>query len=214
MTRTKVKTFTFNSVAENTYILYNSTGEAAIIDCGCMDRREEEELLRFVEAEQLNVQLLLNTHLHFDHAWGNGFAAKAFELPVRAHRAEVEEMPSPAVQLGAFGMGGTMDEPEVQYIEAGDVLTLGDVTIQALFVPGHSPGHLAFYCPQAGAVFTGDALFAGDVGRTDLWGGSYERLKKSIRTELLPLPDDTVVYPGHGPTSTIGYERSNNPYLD
>ena len=199
MTTTEVKMFTFNSVAENTYILYDSTGEAALIDCGCMDGSEEQQLLRFVQEQQLTVKLLLNTHLHFDHAWGNGFAAK---------------MPSPSKQLAAFGMFGTMDEPPIQYIAPGDVLQLGESIIKVLFVPGHSPGHLAFYCPQAQAVFTGDALFAGDVGRTDLWGGSYELLKKSIRTELLPLPDDTVVYPGHGPTSTIAYERTNNPFLD
>lgn len=209
----KTKTFTFNTVAENTYVLYNTFGQAAIIDCGCMSPNEEQELLCFVQKENLDVKLLLNTHLHFDHAWGNGFASKTFGIPVLTHRAEVDEMPSPAHQLAAFGMSGDIYEPPIKYIAPGDKLYLGESTIHVLFVPGHSPGHLAFYCADAKAVFTGDALFAGDVGRTDLWGGNYELLKKSIHAELLSLPDETIVYPGHGPTSTIGNERINNPFL-
>ncbi len=209
----QVKTFVFNPVQVNTYLIFDETKEAALIDCGCSNPAEEAQLLDFVKKNELELKLLLNTHLHYDHAWGNAFAAKAFGINPKADAKELKQMPSPASQLKAFGMPAMFSDTKVDTIAAGEILKFGNTTIEVMAVPGHAPGHLAFYLPQYAKVFVGDTLFAGDVGRTDLWGGSWDELRASVEQQLFALPEETIVYTGHGPATSIKHEKNNNPYF-
>lgn len=208
----KVKKFVFNTVMENTYVVSDTeTKETAIIDCGCMFEEEQNKLKRYIEEEKLIPKLLLSTHLHFDHVWGNDFAMKTWNLIPKSSKEDAIGMPSPEEQTGGF-MPGKIKNTPIDYIEPGDKLQLGKFEIEVLMVPGHTPGHLAFYIPQAKCLFAGDILFYEEIGRCDLWGGSFDNMIKYTRSELLTLPDNTTVYCGHGPETTIGHEKSNNPY--
>lgn len=213
----QVVPFTFNIVGENTYLLIDEeTRHTAIVDCGCMNPQEEAQLQRFVEQNNLLPKLMLFTHLHFDHTWGLTFVAKQYGLSPMAHQMEIANTPPRKEQFKSFAMcpvSDLFDEPEYIYLSEGQELSLGQTTLKVLLVPGHSAGHLAFYSPQDLYVLTGDALFAQDIGRTDLWGGDYDTLIRSIKTQLLTLPPETIVYPGHGPSSTIAREIQSNPYL-
>lgn len=211
------KKFIFNDVAENTYVVYNDQKDAVIVDCGCMNPQEQGNLILFIQQFELKVHALLNTHLHFDHTWGASFALKHWpDIIAYTHRDEVEKMPSPSRQLAMFGIADNFNDisPErLRYLEDGDKLTFGSLSFDVLYVPGHSPGHLAFYNAEGEFVLVGDVLFRENVGRADLWGGDLNTLLNSIRTKLFTLPDHTVVYSGHGPETSIQYEKQNNPYL-
>lgn len=205
--------FKFNQVDENTYLIYDGTNKAAIIDCGVYFPEEKMQLVRFIEENHLVLVRLLNTHLHMDHAFGNRFVYETYDILPEYHRLE-ESMPSQKDQARNFGI--TINEPDLQavnYIEDGDVVSVGAIRLKTLLIPGHSPGSLCFYSGKDGCVFSGDVLFRGSVGRSDLWGGDHERLISGIKEKLLTLPDDTVVYPGHGLSTTIGHEKKYNPYL-
>ena len=213
----EVHSFSFNFVQVNTYLLVDTaTREASIIDCGCMSPAEEKLLSSKVEELNATPTLLIATHLHFDHVWGVPFAAQKWELTPRAHRVEIELMPPFDEQMRMFGMPPSPERHDLPYqpLETGERLKLGETLLEVLFVPGHTPGHVAFYEPRQHLLFAGDVLFAGgDIGRTDLPGGSYTTLINSIKTQLMPLPDDTIVYSGHGPQSSIGFEREANSYI-
>lgn len=213
----EVHSFSFNFVQVNTYLLVDTaTREAAIIDCGCMSPAEEKLLSSKVEELNATPTLLIATHLHFDHVWGVPFAAQKWRLTPRAHRVEIELMPPFDEQMRMFGMPPSPERHDLPYqpLETGERLKLGETLLEVLFVPGHTPGHVAFYEPRQHLLFAGDVLFAGgDIGRTDLPGGSYTTLINSIKTQLMPLPDDTIVYSGHGPQSSIGFERKANSYI-
>jgi metallo-beta-lactamase family protein len=213
----EVHSFSFNFVQVNTYLLVDTaTREAAIIDCGCMSPAEEKLLSSKVEELNATPTLLIATHLHFDHVWGVPFAAQKWGLTPRAHRVEIELMPPFDEQMRMFGMPPSPERHDLPYqpLETGERLKLGETLLEVLFVPGHTPGHVAFYEPRQHLLFAGDVLFAGgDIGRTDLPGGSYATLINSIKTQLMPLPDDTIVYSGHGPQSSIGFERKANSYI-
>lgn len=212
-----VRKFTFNPVQENTYVIYDDTLEAAIIDCGCMSPQEEQELYNFVTEKRLNPKLLLNTHLHFDHVWGNAWAIRTWpEMKVYCHKYDLSMPPKPSHQLRLFGIDSPLENlPDELYrhVGQGDSIPFGQTLLEVLHIPGHSPGHIAFYAPADKVVFSGDALFYRDIGRTDLWGGSYSELLDSVRTQLFTLPSDTIVYPGHGDETTIGEELKHNPYF-
>ncbi len=210
----KIQIFIFNFVEVNTYLVYDETGEAVIIDCGCLGQAEEKELAAFIESNRLTVKHILNTHLHLDHAFGNAFAANAFGLSPEGDIREETELPDLLQQAARFGI--SLERPSVPLgtlLKEGDTVTFGNQTLQCFSVPGHSPGSLAFYSKESHCVFTGDALFKGSIGRTDLWGGDFNILINGIRSKLLTLPDDTIVYPGHGPSTTIGEEKTHNMYL-
>ncbi|GHV22980.1 MBL fold hydrolase [Bacteroidia bacterium] len=205
--------FEFNQVSENTYLIHDETNEAAIIDCGVYFPEEKMQLVRFIEENHLVLVRLLNTHLHMDHTFGNRFVYETYDILPEYHRME-ESMPSQKDQARNFGI--MVNEPDLQavnYIEDGDIVPVGTIRLKALLIPGHSPGSLCFYSEKDGCIFSGDVLFQGSVGRSDLWGGDHERLISGIKEKLLTLPDDTVVYPGHGPSTTIGHEKKYNPYL-
>lgn len=209
-----VKTFTFNFVAVNTYVVYDETKEAVIIDCGCLEKEEEQRLLRFIESKELKVKRLLNTHLHLDHVFGNPFAAKTFGLQPEGSKLEEDELPNLEQQAARFGMQLALPAVTLgKYLKEGDVIEFGNTSLSCLAVPGHSPGSLAFYSKEGDCVFSGDALFQGSIGRTDLWGGDFNTLISAIRSRLLTLPEDTRVYPGHGSATTIGEEKKYNMYL-
>lgn len=214
---TKVKAFTFNAVQENTFLLYDDTGEAAIVDCGCMNEQEQGVLQAYLREHGLTPKLLLNTHLHFDHAWGNPWAMKCWQgIKPYCHEKELTEQPSPSEQARLFGLNVAYEQiaPSLYNLIAhGDILTFGNTSLQVLDVPGHSPGHVVFYCQGSGFVVAGDTLFYEEIGRTDLWGGNYNLLISKIREHMFTLPGETTVYTGHGESTTIQHEIKYNPYF-
>lgn len=203
----------FSPIEVNTYILSDRSNDCAIIDCGCYDRSEFDELVRFIEDKKLNPVLLLDTHCHLDHVFGNSFMLEKFNLKALSSR-EDEVNRKRSVQQAAF-FGLTMSEPPEpgEFITDGQVIKFGSTELTALHVPGHSAGSMAFYSEKNGCVFTGDALFAGSIGRSDLEGGDHATLITSILTRLFVLPPSTIVYPGHGSQTTIEKERMTNPYF-
>ena len=211
----QITRFYFNMLPVNTYVLWDTgSRECAIVDAGCYYPKEEEALSRFIAANNLTVKHLLATHLHFDHCFGNAFVARRYEIPLSASQADEPLLQHMPEQCRAFGIPfkGTI-EPVGQYISHGDIFTLGQEEIRVLAVPGHSPGSVAFYAPESGFVLSGDALFQMSIGRTDFPGGNHRQLIESIHKNLLTLPLETVVYPGHGPETEIGIERNENPFL-
>lgn len=210
----QIKKFEFNHFPVNTYLISDETGEAAVIDCGCYFPEEEELFKNYLTDHNLSLKLVLNTHLHLDHAFGNAFLEEQYGLSPITNEAEVTQLPNLAMQSQPFGIKLRRDGSEVtQFINDGETVRFGNTTLKAILIPGHSPGGLAFYCEDAKVVFVGDILFKGSIGRTDLWGGNYDLLISGIKSKLLALPDDTVVYSGHGPETTIGYEKRTNTFL-
>jgi glyoxylase-like metal-dependent hydrolase (beta-lactamase superfamily II) len=209
-----IKTFEFNPIFVNTYVVYDETKECAIIDAACCNPDEEKVLSDFISDNGLVVKHLLNTHLHFDHVWGNVFVKKLVGLKTQAHQADQFLLDNLNGQIRLFGFTPLDEQPEIgAYLSEGDVIRFGNQTFSVIHVPGHSPGSLVFYNKEAGCAFTGDVLFHTSIGRTDLAGGNYRQLLDGIRQKLFTLPLATVIYPGHGPSTTIGYEVENNPYL-
>lgn len=199
----------------NTYVAYDPVSrQAMIIDPGMTTDAEEKRIADFVDSNRLTVKYIVNTHLHLDHAFGNGRASRRWKLVAMAHQADMPlglQLPG---QARMFGLPGdfepvTLTEP----LDENTVLTLGDETIRVIETPGHSPGGVSLYAPTSGILFSGDSLFNNGIGRTDLPGGSHATLIDSLRRKLLALPGDTVVYPGHGPATTIAHEAATNPYL-
>ncbi|MGM9759424.1 MAG: MBL fold metallo-hydrolase [Parabacteroides sp.] len=211
---TTIQSFEVNYFSENTYIVYDETKEAVIIDCGCIGKEEEQQIVRFVQEQQLTLKRYLCTHLHLDHILGNRFVYRTFGLKPEASRADVEQLPSPIDQARAFGLPIAVEQVEAEpSLAGGQIIRFGHTELEVLAVPGHTPGGLAFYNRKNGFVIVGDSLFAGSIGRTDLWGGSHEILLAALRDKVLSLPDETIVYPGHGPETRVIDEKFNNPYL-
>lgn len=208
-----VQPFTFNPVQENTYVLYNEKGECCIIDPGCYFASEEQALKGFIEQNNLKPVLLLNTHCHLDHIFGNKFIHRTYNLQLHLHpleKAVLEYGPS-AGQLWQLPFDNY--DAELAFIEEGQTIRIGEDELHVLFTPGHSPGSVSFYDKESKFVISGDVLFQGSVGRTDLPGGDFTILEESIKTKLYTLPEDVVVYPGHGGSTTIGDEMKTNPFV-
>jgi hydroxyacylglutathione hydrolase len=205
--------FIFSPIEVNTYVLSDKTGKCAIIDCGCYEKQESDTLERFITQQKLDPVLLLNTHCHLDHIFGNKFILDRYNL--RALSGEKDEMNRKDAVQHAMLFGLSMEEPPEPggFIADNQIITFGNTELVALYVPGHSSGSVAFYSEKNGCVFTGDALFAGSIGRTDLPGGDFDTLIKSIKTRLFVLPPSTVVYAGHGEETTIEREMKSNPYF-
>jgi len=209
-----IKTFTFNPIQENTYLVYDETNEAVVIDAGCISDIEKRALKNYIEDNKLTLKRVLNTHLHFDHQFGNKFLFTTFGIKPEAGKEDEYLLENVIAQTRSFGMAV---EEEAQslggYITDNQEIKFGNTTFKAFHVPGHSPGSMAFYDEKEGVLFAGDVLFRASIGRTDLPKGDYATLIQSITNKLLPLPDSTVVYSGHGPATTIGFEKKNNPFL-
>ena len=209
----KIFKLVFSPIEVNTYILADDSDNCAIIDCGCYDKEESERLLDFIKSKSINPVLLLNTHCHLDHIFGNRLVLERFGL--RPYSNELDEMNRKNAVQHAVLFGLTMyDPPEpAGFVSDNQIVTFGTEKLVALHVPGHTAGSLAFYSEKNNCVFTGDALFAGSIGRTDLPGGNYDTLIGSIKNKLFVLPPSTVVYPGHGDETTIEKEMKSNPYF-
>ncbi|MFD2202766.1 MBL fold metallo-hydrolase [Shivajiella indica] len=209
----QLKSFTFNPFMENTYLLYDDSKEAVIFDPGCYEKYEQNELLEFIESQSLKLKYLINTHCHIDHVLGNAFVKKSFQIPLYIHEKEHAVLNSVSVYAPNYGFGGyEAAEPDF-YIAEEDKINFGNTELDILSVPGHSPGHLVFYHKDTGICIAGDTLFQGSIGRTDLPGGDHQTLLNSIKKKMFSLPEDTKVYPGHGPMTSIGFEKEHNPFV-
>jgi hydroxyacylglutathione hydrolase len=208
-----VKSFTFSPVQENTYVLYNEKGDCCIIDPGCYFPEERDELKTGIQETGLTPVLLLNTHCHLDHVFGNRFVHDTWSLPLHLHEKEkpVLDFAPQAGQMWQLPFDNY--EGPLVYIKEGEKIKIGEDELEIRFVPGHSPGSVAFYYEKGGFIIGGDVLFNMSVGRTDLPGGDFDTLVQSIHTQFFTLPDETKVYSGHGPVTTIGFEKMNNPFV-
>ncbi|WP_251620653.1 MBL fold metallo-hydrolase [Odoribacter lunatus] len=210
----EVQIFVNNPWEENTVVLYDDTREAAVVDCGCFTEKEREMLVSFLEKRGLVPKVLLNTHLHPDHIFGNEFMKDTYHLETQASR-EDDFLIEHAVSFAAMlGISGIAQPPAVgTYLQDGDVVVFGNTSLEVIAIPGHSPGGLCFYNRKDKILVTGDVLFAGSVGRSDFPGGDGEKLLSGIRERLFVLEDDVKVIPGHGPMTTIGGEKRHNPFF-
>jgi hydroxyacylglutathione hydrolase len=209
-----IKPFIVNPFRENTFVVSTDTGEAMVIDAGCYSPAEERALADYLTENGLTVKLLINTHLHIDHVLGLTFLNQLTGLRTQAHLADEFWLDQLESQARLFNMPLRYAyEPVGHYIKENDIIELGDEKFKVLEVPGHSPGSVAFYNEKQACIFVGDVLFAGSIGRTDFIGGDYNTLIGGIQQKLLVLPEETVVYSGHGPSTTIGREIETNPYL-
>lgn len=210
-----IQAFEVNLFGENTYIIWDSySNEAAIIDPGMATSKEETFISNYISTNELVVKAILLTHLHIDHTFGIDFTKATYNAPIYANiddeflgqrrlgQAKMFHLP---MQLSPIAID--------KYINEGETIKLGNYSISALKAPGHTPGSLLYYISEEKALFTGDVIFPGSIGRTDLPGGSYPQLISSIHTKILSLPTDTIIYPGHGPSTTIAEELRNNPYI-
>ena len=197
---------------ENTYVLSDSTGEAVIIDPGCYGKTEENELVNYIEREDLKVQLILNTHGHIDHVLGNSFCKDYFKVPLWIGHKDLDTLKTVEVYAPNYGFQNYSPAEPDKLLKESDIITFGQSTLKILYVPGHAPGHIAFYDHTQEFIIGGDVLFEGSIGRTDLPGGDFDSLIKSIHTEFFRFPDETTVYSGHGGTTTIGREKLTNPF--
>lgn len=211
----KVAIFQFSLFGINSYVVYDPvTRKCAVIDPGMIHSEEEKALDNFIEKNNLTVTNVINTHLHLDHAAGNGYVKSKYNVPVLAHKLDLPLGGRMQQQAQMFGIPKSFKDVEVtSYLTDGEIIHIGDGELQVIEVPGHSQGSVALYDKKDGFVIVGDALFNGSIGRTDLPGGDYKTLLSSIKNRLLTLPPDTVVYSGHGPATTIGNEIKTNPYL-
>ncbi len=210
----KIKRFEFNMFPVNCYVLTDETKEAVVIDAGCFTEEEKQALKNFIIGEKLNVKHLLCTHLHLDHIFGNPFMLKEFGLKAEANQADEFWLEHAPQQSRMFGF--ELKEKPVplgKYICDGDIIEFGNTALEAIHVPGHSPGSLVYYCKSEKCMFSGDVLFQGSIGRADLAGGNFDELHESICSRLFILPDETVIYPGHGAPTTIGIEKKENPFF-
>ena len=211
----KIKRFTFNMFGVNTYILWDpETLQAAIIDPGMITSDDNQRIDSFIKENNLKLIHLINTHLHLDHTFGDDYISTTYGLKLQANDGDSRIGQLRSVQARGFGM--VMDLPPLTIhtsLNSGDKINLGNQHLVVSNLPGHSPGSIVLYSPEDGFVLTGDVLFCRSIGRTDLAGGNFDQLIKGIRNILLPLPDSTIVYPGHGEPTTIGEERSENMWI-
>ena len=207
------KVFCFSPIQENTYIVYNEQLDCCIIDPGCYFPAEEDTLKRFITDQHLRPKYLLNTHCHLDHVFGNRFVHETWQLPLYLHPKEVLVLEYAPKSGERWNMPFRNYEGPFNFLKEGDIINIGNDKLEVLFAPGHSPGHICFYCREQQFVIGGDVLFKMSIGRTDLPGGDHELLLKSIREKLFVLPDEVKIYPGHGEPTTIGFEKKHNPFL-
>ena len=208
-----VKMFSFNPVSENTYIVYNELNKALIIDPGCYFNEEKQTLKSFIENQQLQPVQLLNTHCHLDHVFGNKWVYETYGLELFLHSNEEQVINFAPQSAKMWGLPFENYEGPLHFLAHNDIVKMGENTLKVILAPGHSPGSICFYCEEQKFVIGGDVLFKESIGRTDLPGGNHDALLESIREQLFVLPDDVIVYPGHGGYTTIGHEKQYNPFL-
>lgn len=205
---------TFNAFQENTYLVYDDTKECVIFDPGCFSTSEKLALVDKINALQLTPVRLINTHCHLDHVFGNAFVSEKYQLPLEIHKDELAVLKAVPQICLMYGLPQPDPSPTPgHFIEEGEIIEFGNTQLETLLTPGHSPASLSFYCKADQFIIAGDVLFQGSIGRTDLPGGDFDTLINSIKTKFFPLGDAVEVHPGHGPSTTIGFERENNPFL-
>lgn len=210
-----IKTFEVNPLCENCYVINDESKEAAIIDCGCSDEHEWSEIKKYIAVNDLQVKHLLNTHLHFDHVWGNALVYRDLHLKPEANYEDLHIYEHMDDQIRSV-VGVSIPHPPLpplgKSLLDGSVITFGNTTLKVITTPGHSRGSICFFAETDRVLFSGDTLFCGSCGRTDLEGGSMENIMQSLQ-KLATLPDETKVFCGHGPGTTIGREKLYNPYI-
>jgi hydroxyacylglutathione hydrolase len=208
-----IKSFEFSPIQENTYVLYNEFNECIIIDPGCYYDAEKETLVAFITEKKLTPTMLLNTHCHLDHVFGNKMVAEKYNLTLQMHENEQPVLAYAPTSGLMYNIPFDNYEGDFIFLNDGDIVKLGADELHVLLTPGHSPGSISFYCAKDKFIISGDVLFRNSIGRTDLPGGNHAQLIQSIKEKLMTLPEDTKVYSGHGVPTTVGYESRNNPYL-
>lgn len=208
-----IQSFTFGPFQENTYVLYDQTNECIVIDPGCYDDAERKQLADFIENKKLKPVKLINTHCHLDHVFGNGFIADKYNLKLEINKLDKVVLDGYLMTASLYNLQAQPSPQPAVYLAEGDKVKFGSSELEILFTPGHSPGSITFYNRSQKIMIAGDVLFYGSIGRTDLPGGDYNTLIASIKNTLFPLGDDFTVYNGHGSSTTIGFERKNNPFL-
>lgn len=209
----KIKKFVVNPLAENSLLLYDETGEAVFIDPGFYYGEEEDEVVDFIERNNLKPLKIVNTHCHFDHIMGVEFIRNHYKIPFFAHKDDSFWIEQVVDKGRMYGFEIQPVAPADSYISEDSSFSFGNSKLQVIHVPGHSPGHLVFYSKEDGFLVAGDVLFYGSIGRTDFPGGNHNTLITGIKTKILTLPALTKVYCGHGPETTVGFEKENNPFL-
>ena len=205
--------FTFNPYQENTYLLWDDNKDAVILDPGCSNETEQKQLENYIAEHKLKPQQIVNTHCHIDHVLGNKWCKDRYNIALAVPEDEQEVLEAQKVLAPMFGTHNYQPTEPDQLLPKQGFIEVGEEQLKILYVPGHSPGHLAFYHKGSGTCFNGDVLFNGSVGRTDLPGGDHQQLLHSIQTQLYTLPEGTRVFCGHGPETSIGYERLTNPFV-
>lgn len=208
----QIKSFEFNPFQENTYVLFDETNECVIVDPGCVEKKEENALKKFIDDNHLTVKQLINTHCHIDHVLGNAFIKHTFKVSLYIHKLEAPLLKAVKTYAPNYGFPQYQDSEADGYIDETKNIQFGNQSLKILFVPGHSPGHIALYDLASKSLIGGDVLFQNSIGRTDLPGGNHNTLIQSIHQNIFTLPDDVTVYCGHGPTTKIGYEKRTNPF--
>jgi hydroxyacylglutathione hydrolase len=211
--KTDIAVFCFNPFQENTYIISHTNKQCWIIDPGCYTLQEQKILSAYIEQNELQPVRLLNTHCHLDHIYGNKFIADEYKLELGIHEKELPMLQRADLAARMFGAKIPEKCEPAYFLKEGESILLDDTSFDILFTPGHSPGSICFSNKEEEYVIVGDVLFSGSIGRTDLPGGDYDTLIKSIKTRLLPLNENTIVYNGHGPSTSIGIETLSNPFL-
>lgn len=207
------KLFVFNPIKENTYILFDETGESAIIDAGNFDADENEKMEKFINDNNLTVKYILNTHCHWDHLFGCSAMQQKYDARFLCHDGDRQWLDKFSFICEHYGFGKRDVPQPACFYSDGDTVTFGNTKISVIHTPGHSQGGVSLYCAESGVLFSGDTLFFNSIGRTDLPGGNGQQLISSIKNKLMTLPDATNILPGHGLSTTVEYERQNNPYL-
>lgn len=208
-----IKSFAFNPFSENTYIVFNENKNAFIIDPGDFSEVENNILNQFIIDNELKVQNILLTHAHIDHVLGLQKAFDKYKVPILMHEMEKEILDRNPMDANRFGFFFKPFEGEISYLNENEIISLDEDDFKILHVPGHSPGHIAFYSEAQKFIISGDVLFEGSIGRTDLYKGDAQELLKSIREKLFVLEDETKVYNGHGNPTTVGFEKNYNPFF-
>jgi len=209
----QMKIFYFNELRVCTYLLWDNTQECVIVDCGCGNEHEFHRLQKFIADNSLKPVLLLNTHGHFDHAIGNAFVMKTYGIKSYIHAEDEKWLFQTAEIAKDFGYQVENPPPPAGFLEDGQIIRFGHSSLQVLHTPGHTKGSVCFYASEDNFILSGDLLFQGSIGRTDLPGGDYDEIMESLFTKIIPLPESTAVYPGHGRATTIHEEKLTNPFI-